>query len=100
MAVPALRRWRFPGTSAGSSTAASSDTKSAADTSGEYLEMEWFLPPSTETPPKHDHPQQREDYDALDGAFEVVVRDGWQIVRARESASAPVGEVHTFRVGD
>ena len=27
--------------------------KSAAETSGEYLEMEWFLPPSTETPPKH-----------------------------------------------
>jgi quercetin dioxygenase-like cupin family protein len=75
-------------------------TKSAADTSGEYLEMEWFLPPSTETPPKHVHPQQREDYEELDGAFEVFVRDGWQTVRAGESASAPAGEVHTFRVGD
>ena len=75
-------------------------TKSAADTSGEYLEMEWFLPPSTETPPKHVHPQQREDYEVLDGAFEVFVRDGWQTVRAGESASAPAGEVHTFRVGD
>lgn len=46
-------------------------TKSAADTSGECLEMEWFLPPSTETPPKHVHSQQREDYEVLDGAFEA-----------------------------
>lgn len=75
-------------------------TKAAADTNGEYLEMEWWLPPSTETPPKHIHPQQREDYEVLEGAFEVFVRDGWRTVAAGESASAPVGEVHTFRVGD
>jgi hypothetical protein len=31
-------------------------TKAAVDTDGEYLEMEWWLPPSTETPPKHIHP--------------------------------------------
>ena len=74
-------------------------TKAAADTNGEYLEMEWWLPPSTETPPKHIHPHQREDYEVLEGAFEVFVRDGWRTVAAGESASA-VGEVHTFRVGD
>lgn len=75
-------------------------TKAAADTNGGYLEMEWFLPPSTETPPKHIHPQQREDYEVLEGTFEVFVRDRWRIVDAGESASAPAGEVHTFRVGD
>jgi quercetin dioxygenase-like cupin family protein len=75
-------------------------TKCAADTNGEHLEMEWSLPPSTETPPKHIHPQQREDYEVLEGAFEVFVRNAWQTVRAGESASAPAGEVHTFRVGD
>jgi quercetin dioxygenase-like cupin family protein len=75
-------------------------TKSAADTKGECLEMEWSLPPSTETPPKHIHPEQREDYEVLEGAFEVFVRDGWRTVRAGESISAPAGEVHTFRVGD
>jgi quercetin dioxygenase-like cupin family protein len=75
-------------------------TKCAADTKGDYLEMEWFLPSSTETPPKHIHPQQREDYEVLEGAFEVFLRDGWRTVRAGESASAPAGEVHTFRVGD
>ena len=75
-------------------------TKGAADTNGENLEMEWWLPPSTETPPKHIHPRQREDYEVLEGAFEVFVRDGWHTVAAGESASAPVGEVHTFRVGD
>jgi quercetin dioxygenase-like cupin family protein len=75
-------------------------TKAAADTAGEYLEMEWSLPPSTETPPKHIHPQQREDYEVLEGSFEVFVADAWQTVSAGESASAPAGEVHTFRTGD
>jgi quercetin dioxygenase-like cupin family protein len=75
-------------------------TQAAADTNGQYLEMEWWLPPSTETPPRHIHPHQREDYEVLEGAFEVLVRDGWRTVAAGESASAPVGEVHTFRVGD
>jgi quercetin dioxygenase-like cupin family protein len=75
-------------------------TKCAADTNGDYLEMEWFLPSSTETPPKHIHPQQREDHEVLEGAFEALVRDGWRTVRAGESASAPAGEVHTFEVGD
>jgi quercetin dioxygenase-like cupin family protein len=75
-------------------------TKAGGDTNGEYLEMEWFLPPSTQMPPKHIHPQQREDYEVVEGAFEVFVGDGWQTVRAGESASAPAGEVHTFRVGD
>jgi quercetin dioxygenase-like cupin family protein len=75
-------------------------TKCAADTDGERLEMEWFLPPSTEMPPKHIHPGQREEYEVLEGAFDVFVRDRWRAVRAGESASAPVGEVHTFRVGD
>jgi hypothetical protein len=62
--------------------------------------MEWSLPPSTETPPKHIHPRQREDYEVLEGAFEVFVRDGWRTLRAGESASVPAGEVHTFRVID
>jgi quercetin dioxygenase-like cupin family protein len=75
-------------------------TQAAADTNGEYLEMEWWLPPSTETPPKHIHPHQREDYEVLEGAFEVFVRDGWRTVVAGASASAPAGEVHAFRVGD
>jgi quercetin dioxygenase-like cupin family protein len=75
-------------------------TKSATDTNGEYLQMEWFLPPSTETPPKHIHPRQWEEYEILEGVFVVFVRDAWRTVRAGESASAPAGEVHTFRVGD
>ena len=75
-------------------------TKSAADTSGEHLEMEWFLPPSTEMPPKHVHPKQREDYEVLEGGFEVFVGDRWQGLRTGETASVPAGTVHTFRVGD
>ena len=75
-------------------------TRSAADTSGEYLEMEWFLPPSTETPPKHIHPKQREDYEVTEGCVEVFIQDRWQTLHAGETASVPAGKVHTFRVGD
>ena len=75
-------------------------TKSAADTNGEYLEMEWFLPPSTEMPPKHVHPKQREDYEVMEGGLEVFVGNRWQSLRAGETASAPAGTVHTFRAGD
>jgi Cupin domain len=62
--------------------------------------MEWFLPPSTEMPPKHVHPRQREEYEVLEGTFDVFIDDTWRTLHAGESASAPAGAVHTFRVGD
>jgi hypothetical protein len=63
--------------------------KSAAETSGEYLEMEWFLPPSTETPPKHVHPQQRENYEVLDYRFQRKRRH-----RPPRSQGSSLGRTH------
>ncbi len=56
------------------------------------------MPPSTETPPKHIHPHQRENYEVLEGAFEVFVRDGWRTVAAGAPASVPRGRRAPVRV--
>jgi quercetin dioxygenase-like cupin family protein len=75
-------------------------TKAAADTGGESLEMEWFLPSSTEMPPKHIHPDQREEYTVIEGALDVLVEREWRSLGPGDSASAPPGAVHTFKVPD
>jgi mannose-6-phosphate isomerase-like protein (cupin superfamily) len=68
-----------------------------ADVGGEYVEFEWIFPAGVFAPPPHLHPSQVEDYEVLEGEFDVLVGDRWQTLRAGESASVPVGVNHTFR---
>jgi quercetin dioxygenase-like cupin family protein len=72
--------------------------RSHEDTGGEYVEMEWKLPPGAFAPPPHRHPTQVEEYEVLEGTLEVMVDGKWQTLAAGESASVPVGASHTFRV--
>lgn len=67
-----------------------------AETGGEYVEFDWEFPAGTFAPPPHVHPSQVEEYEVREGAFEVLVGDQWQTLRAGESASVPVGVNHTF----
>jgi quercetin dioxygenase-like cupin family protein len=67
-----------------------------AQTGGEYVEFEWEFPPGAFAPPIHVHPSQVEEYEVLEGEFEVLVGDEWRTLRAGESASVPVGVAHTF----
>ena len=71
--------------------------KSHEQTGGEYVEMEWTMPPGAFAPPMHRHPSQVEEYEVLEGAFEVVIDGHWQRLEAGESASVPVNTDHTFR---
>ena len=48
------------------------------ETQGEYVEMEWSLPAGAFAPPPHRHPTQVENYEVLDGAFEVMVDGDWR----------------------
>ena len=73
--------------------------RSHEETGGEYVEMEWTLPPGAFAPPRHRHPTQVEEYEVLDGTPEVMVDGSWRTLNAGESASVPVGADHTFRVG-
>ena len=70
--------------------------KPTAETGGEYVEFEWEFPPGTFAPPPHLHPNQVEEYEILEGEFEVLVGDEWRTLRTGESASVPVGVNHTF----
>lgn len=68
------------------------------ETNGEYVEMEWTLPPGAFAPPTHRHPTQVESYEVLEGAFEVCVNGEWTTLAVGESAKVPPGTDHTFRV--
>jgi quercetin dioxygenase-like cupin family protein len=67
-----------------------------AATQGEYVEFEWVFPAGSFAPPPHLHPSQVEEYEVLEGEFDVLVGDNWRTLRSGESASVPVGMSHTF----
>ena len=69
----------------------------SADSGGEEVEMEFVLPPGCVPPPPHVHPRQIEAYEVIEGSFDVTVDGGWQTLGPGESASVPVGALHTFR---
>lgn len=72
-------------------------TKAAAETGGEYVEIEMELPPGCDAPPPHIHPQQVEGYEVLEGNFDVMVDGQRRTLGPGESASVPRGTLHTFR---
>jgi len=74
-------------------------TCSSEETSGSELEMELELPAGGWAPQPHVHPNLTEEYEVLEGSFEVLVENEWRTLGEGESASVPPGTVHTFRVG-
>ena len=71
--------------------------RSAAEADGESVEMEFLLPSGCIPPPPHVHPQQVEEYEVVEGSFDVVVDDEWRTLAPGESATVPIGALHTFR---
>jgi quercetin dioxygenase-like cupin family protein len=69
----------------------------AAETGGELVEMEFVLPSGCLPPPPHVHPHQVEEYEVLEGSFEVTVDNQWRTLGRGQSASVPQGTIHTFR---
>jgi quercetin dioxygenase-like cupin family protein len=72
--------------------------RSHDETGGEYVEMEWTLPPQAFAPPPHIHPTQVEEYEVLAGSFDVMVDGEWRTLNVGEKASVPPGTNHTFRM--
>lgn len=72
-------------------------TRATAETGGEYVEMEFVLPPGCIPPPPHVHPGQVEEYEVIEGSFDVMVDGEWSTLGPGESASVPRGTLHTFR---
>lgn len=75
-------------------------TRSSADTGGELLEMEWKLPAHGWAPQPHVHPRLTEEYQVLEGSWDVLVGSEWRNLTTGDTASVPPGTVHTFRIGD
>ena len=69
----------------------------AAETDGESVEMEFVLPPGCVPPPPHVHRHQIEEYEVLEGHLDVMVGGVWCTLAPGESASVPIGALHTFR---
>ena len=68
----------------------------AAESDGAFVEMEFVLPSGCVPPPPHVHPSQVEEYEVLEGSFDVVIDGRWQTLGPGESASVPIGALHTF----
>jgi quercetin dioxygenase-like cupin family protein len=72
--------------------------RSHDETGGEYVEMEFTLPPDAFAPPPHIHPTQAEEYEVLEGSFDVMVDGEWRTLDEGDKASVPPGTNHTFRM--
>jgi mannose-6-phosphate isomerase-like protein (cupin superfamily) len=71
--------------------------RTAAETGGQWVEMEFVLSSGCVPPPPHVHPVQVEEYEVLEGSLEVVVDGAWRTLGPGQSVSVPVGALHTFR---
>jgi len=71
--------------------------RAAAETDGESVEMEFVLPARCVPPPPHIHPRQVEEYEVVEGRLDLVVEGDWCTLAPGESASVPIGALHTFR---
>src|SRR5438270_11119450 len=71
-------------------------TRAAADTGGEFVEMQFTLPPGSVSPPPHVDKGLTEEYEVLEGKFEVMTVEPWRTISVGESASVQSGAVYSF----
>ena len=63
--------------------------RSARDSDGALVEMEFVLPGGCVAPPPHVHRHQVEQYEVIEGRFEVLLEGAWQSLGPGETASVP-----------
>ena len=69
----------------------------AAESAGAFVEMDFLLPTGCVPPPSHVHRTQVEEYEVLEGSFEVVVDGVWRTLGPGDTATVPIAAPHTFR---
>ena len=73
--------------------------KTAADTDGEYLEVELTLAPDGKVPGKHVHPKQEERFEILEGTMKFKMGRKTIVAKAGEVVTVPAGKSHKFENG-
>jgi quercetin dioxygenase-like cupin family protein len=69
---------------------------SAAQTGGQLLAFDLFLPPGGHVPARHVHPQQEERFTVLDGRMRFQLGRRSHVLQAGESVAVPAGTAHWF----
>jgi len=72
-------------------------TSAAADNDGRFVGMEFTLPPGSVAPPPHVHHGMTEEYEVIQGSFDVMVGGEWTTLAPGQSASVPPDTLHTFK---
>ncbi|MDQ3934544.1 MAG: cupin domain-containing protein [Actinomycetota bacterium] len=73
--------------------------KTAADTNGEYLEIDLYLAPDGHVPGAHVHPKQEERFEVLSGTMEFRMGLRRIVAGPGDRVVIPAGKVHRFRNG-
>ena len=71
--------------------------RSPEEAGGELVELELLVPPRAAAVPKHRHPLQEEEYEVLEGTFDVFVDGRWRSLHRGDSLTVAPGKVHSFR---
>jgi quercetin dioxygenase-like cupin family protein len=72
-------------------------TAAAGDNGGEFVAMDFTLPPGSVAPPPHVHPTPAEEFEVAEGSLDLMVDGEWRTLGVGESASVSAGALHTFR---
>jgi quercetin dioxygenase-like cupin family protein len=72
-------------------------TAAAADSGHKFVEMEFTLPPGSVSPPPHVHHGLTEEYEVIEGSFDVMSAGAWMTLAPGNSASIPPETLHTFK---
>jgi mannose-6-phosphate isomerase-like protein (cupin superfamily) len=73
--------------------------KTAADTNGEYLEIDLYLAPDGKVAGAHVHPKQEERFEVLAGTMEFRMGLKKIVAGPGETVTVPAGRVHKFKNG-
>jgi mannose-6-phosphate isomerase-like protein (cupin superfamily) len=72
-------------------------TAATADSDGEFVGMNFTLPPGSVAPPAHVHPTTAESFEIVAGALDLMVDGKWTTLNVGESATVPANTPHTFK---
>jgi quercetin dioxygenase-like cupin family protein len=70
--------------------------ESTAESAGARIELEATLPPQTNGPPRHFHPQQHESWHVIDGELTLTIDGRHQTLSSGQTTTIEPGTVHTF----